>query len=332
MTRIAPVATVTCGPGRSGKKTMDPETYFADDYQSARGKFLSACRALRLLPQAYRAPAAPGVSRAPLADSVRLGDPAARHMLVVCGGDRQADALCCSAILVGWLKEFATAHLPHDTAILLVHHGPVPPAGGDAETVGGPPPEWEDDLLAKVEKRYAEYARRKGVDSMGKPLAQADAQTIAGYPGAVLDDLVKWLSSAAVGRIAFADIRVGLGPFGEAEIAPCHPPDSAGARRVRSWFGLGEPSDARATAPQQPDALSTGLIRRLPEAEITAFSAAFGTYSMMSVLDTLTIRPRGEAVPDPRPLLFPSDPAWRNAVWRNAVILLQRTLTALHSS
>ncbi len=310
---------------------MDAEAYFTDDYRSARGKFLSACRARRLLPQAYRAAAAPGGPDVPLADSVRLGDPSARHMLVVCGGDRQADALCCSAIAVGWLNEFANAHLPHDTAILLVHHGPVP-AGGDAASEDGPPPEWEDDLLAKVEKRYAEYARRKGVDSLGRPLAPEELRAVAGYPAAVLDELVKWLGSAAAGRIAIADIRVGLGPYGEAEVTPCHASDSAAARRVRSWFGLADPPDGQAVVPQEPDSLAAGLIRRLPEAEITAFSAAFGTYSMMSVLDSLTIRPAGQAVPDPRELLFPSDGAWRTAVWRNAIILLQRTLTALHSS
>lgn len=311
---------------------MDAEAFFAENYQSARGKFLSACRALRLLPQAHRASMEAEDPGPPLVDSIRLGDPAARHVLVICGGDRQVDALCCSAIEVGWLNEFAEAHLPHDTAILLLHHGPVPPDGGDAPAGGGPPPEWEDDLLAKVEKRYAEYARRKGVDSLGAPLAAAEKHGVAGYPGTVLDSLAKWLNSATAGRIAFVDIRVGLGPYGEAEITPCHPQDTEAAKRVRSWFGLADPPEDDAAAPQEPDSLAAGLIRRLPEAEITAFSATFGTYSMMSVLDSLTTRPEGEAVPDPRQLLSPSDEAWRNAVWRNAIIVIQRALTALHSS
>jgi hypothetical protein len=311
---------------------MDAEAFFAENFRGARHKFLSACRALRLLPQAHRASAGPEEPDPPLVDSVRLGDPAARHVLVVCGGDRQVDALCCSAIEVGWLNEFADANLPHDAAILLLHHGPVPPEGGDAPPRGGPPPEWEDDLLSKVEKRYAEYARRKGVDSLGAPLDSPEAQAIAGYPGPVLDSVAKWLNSAAAGRIAFVDIRVGLGPYGEAEITPCHPPGTAAARRVRSWFGLADPPEEHAAAPQEPDSLAAGLIRRLPEAEITAFSATFGTYSMMSVLDSLTARPEGKAVPDPRQLLFPSDEAWRNAVWHSAIIVIQRALTALHSS
>jgi len=311
---------------------MDAEAFFAENYRSARGKFLSACRASRLLPKAFRAAAGPGDADPPLVDSVRLGDPAAQHMLVLCGGDRQVDALCCSAIAVGWLNEFANARLPHDTAILLLHHGAIPPEGGETLARGGPPPEWEDDLLAKVEQRYAEYARRKGVDALGRPLAAHELQTIPGYPGAVLDSVAKWLHSAANGRIAFVDVRVGLGPYGEAEITPCHPPDTAAARRVRSWFGLADPPEEHAAAPQQPDSLAAGLIRRLPEAEITTFSATFGTYSMMSVLDSLATRPEGEALPDPRQLLFPSDAAWRNAVWRNAIIVIQRVLTALHSS
>lgn len=310
---------------------MDTDDYFAEDYRRARGKFLSACRATRLLPQAYRAPAAEGEPQGLLADSVRLGDPAARHMLVVCGGDRVVDALCCSAIEVGWLSEFGGASLPQDTAILLVHHGPVPPTGGEIPSHDGPPPEWESDLLAKVEERYAEYAREKGVDSLGRPLIQPGRQSTAGYPAAMLDSLAKWLASAATGRVAIVDVRVGLGPYGEAEITPCHPPGSAAARRVRSWFGLADPLERDTIAPQQVDSLAAGLIDRLPDAEITAFSASFGTYSMMSVLETLTDRPRGQAVPDPRQLLFPSDATWRTAVWRSAIVMLQRALSALHS-
>jgi hypothetical protein len=310
---------------------MDTDDFFAEDYRRARGKFLSACRAVRLLPQAYRTSEEQEERQILLADSVRLGDPAARHMLVVCGGDRAVDALCCSAIEVGWLSEFGGASLPQDTAILLVHHGPVPPTGGEIPSREEPPPEWEDDLLAKVEQRYAEYAREKGVDSLGRPLAQPGRRTVAGYPGAMLDSLAKWLGSAAAGRIAFVDVRVGLGPYGEAEITPCHPPDSAAARRVRSWFGLADPLERDSVAPQEPDSLVAGLIHRLPDAEVTAVSASFGTYSMMSVLETLTDRPRGRAVPDPRQLLFPSDAAWRTAVWQSSIVVLQRVLSALHS-
>jgi len=310
---------------------MDTDDYFSEDYRRARSKFLSACRAVRLLPQVYQVSQGREGQRIPLADSVRLGDPAARHMLVVCGGDRAVDALCCSAIEIGWLSEFGAASLPQDTAILLVHHGAVPPTAGEGPANDEPPPEWEDDLLAKVEQRYAEYAREKGIDSLGRPLAQISPETAAGYPRHMLDSLAKWLGSAAAGRIAFVDIRVGLGPYGEAEITPCHPVHSAAARRARAWFGLPDPPDREPVAPQAPDSLAAGLINRLADAEITVVSASFGTYSMMSVLDTLASRPKGQAVPDARRLLFPSDAAWRKAVWKSAIVVLQRALSVLRS-
>lgn len=309
---------------------MDADAFFSRNVSDARGKFLTACRAQRLLPQAYRWPSDPTETALPLVDSVRVGDPAARRMLVVCGGDHQADALCCSAVVVGWLSEFAGKGLPRDTAVLLLQHGAAPPTGGEPASADVPPPAWEDDLLAKAEERYAEYARRKGVDSLGAPLAGAGAG-LAGYPAGVLDAVAKWLDSAADGRIAIVDIRVGLGPFGEAEITPCHPPDTTAARRVQAWFGLPDPPDGAQTAPQEPDSLATGLIRRQPDAEITAFSAAFGTYSMMSVLESLAARPAGDAVPDTRQILFPDDSAWRAAVWRSATRVIQRTLTALRA-
>jgi hypothetical protein len=310
---------------------MDADDYFSEDYQRARAKFLAACRRTRLLPQAYRASAENGERSLPLADSVRLGDPAARHMLIICGGDRPADALCCSAIEIGWIYDIASASLPEDSAVLLVHHGPVPPASTENPLPAGSPPEWESDLLTKVEQRYAEYAREKGIDSLGRPLARPEPHTTSGYPVSMLDALAKWLNSTADGRIAIIDIRIGLGPYGEAEIAPCHPADSLAAARVRTWFGLADSADANTAASQQPDSLAAGLIGRLPEAEVTVFTASFGTYSMMSVLEALAIRPKGNSLPDPRELLFPTDAAWRTAVWRNAVSVLQLALAGLRA-
>lgn len=332
MTRILRTAGLISRPERLPRPVMDADDYFSEDYRRARAKFLAACRAKRLLPQAYRASAEGDAGQLPLADSVRIGDPAARHMLVMCGGDRAVDALCCSAVEVGWISDIAAASLPEDSAVLLVHHGPVPLAGDEVPARAGPPPEWESDLLTKVERRYAEYAREKGIDSLGRPLSWPDPYTASAYPGTMLDALVKWLDSAAGGRIAIVDVRIGLGPYGEAEIVPCHPPDSAAAARVRAWFGLADQPDTNATTPQEPDSLAAGLIRRLPEAEVTAFSATFGTYSMMSVLETLAARPKGTSLPDPRELLFPTDVAWRTAVWRSAVVMLQRALAALRAS
>lgn len=310
---------------------MDAGEYFAESYRSARGKFLAACKTLRLSPTAFRPPGGPGEPEPALLDFVRLGDPAATHILAICGGDRRIDALCCSAIEVGWLNEFATANLPRDTAIALLHHGPAPKSGGEATGTDEPPPEWEDDVLANVEKRYAEYARLQGVDALGAPLRTSSQADVPGYPAKMLDSVAMGLGSAATGRIAFIDIRVGLGRYGEAEITPCHPPDSAAARRVRSWFGMAELQDADGGADAQaPDSLAAGLMRRFPGAEITAFTAAFGTYSMMSVLNSLASRPEGDSAPDPRQLLFPTDDAWRDAVWHSAIIVVQRALTALH--
>lgn len=304
--------------------------YFAESFRSARGKFLAACEPLRLRPVAFRIPGGPGEPEPPLLDLVRLGDPAATHILAICGGDRQIDALCCSGIEVGWLNEFAKANLPDDTAIALLHHGPVPKSGGEA-VAEELPPEWDDDVLANVERRYAEYARLQGIDSTGAPLPVSSEPDVPGYPGKMLDSVAMALDSAATGRIAFLDVRVGLGRHGEAEIAPCHPPDSAAAKRVRSWFGVADPQEPDGSGDAQaPDSLVAGLMRRFPGAEITAFTAAFGTYSMMSVLDSLASRPEGRDAPDPRQLLFPRDDAWRDAVWHSAVIVIQRTLTALH--
>lgn len=310
---------------------MTAAEYFADSYRSARGKFLAACRDLRLRPTALHAEKGAGEPDPPLLDMLRLGSPLADHILVICGGDRKADALCCSAMEVGWLREFAKANLPGDTAIVLLHHGPAPETGGEVVTDSGPPPEWEDDLLAKVEQRYAEYARRQNIDASGAPLpAPADGDA-PGYSGETLDAVAQELRSAVTGRIAIVDIRVGLGPYGEAEITPCHAQSSDAAKRVHSWFNQEPSRDDKSEDMQTPGSLAAGLMRRMTSAQVTAFTASFGTWSMMSVLDSLAARPAGQTMPDTRALLFPDADEWRDTVWRNAIMVIQRTLTALHA-
>lgn len=310
---------------------MSAEDYFSKTYQSARAKFLAACRELRLQPTGFRTPGGPQEPDPPLVDCLRLGNPSANHLLVICGGDRKADALCCSGMETGWLREFGKANLPADTAILLLHHGAAPATGGEVPGAGGPTPQWEDDILAKVEERYAEYARQQGIDSTGAPLdgpADGDAH---GYPGRVLDMLAHTIGPAADGKIVFIEIRVGSGPWGHAELTPCHPLNSAGARRIRKWFSLPAHSENELHEPRELDSLGAGLRRRFPQADITAASASFGTYSMMSVLENLAARPEGQAIPETAAMVYPEDPAWRDAVWKNAIVVIQRVLTRLHA-
>ena len=310
---------------------MSAEDYFSKTYQDARAKYLAACRELRLQPTGFRAPDGPQEPEPPLVDCLRLGNPSASHLLVICGGDRKIDALCCSGIETGWLSEFGKANLPADTAILLLHHGAAPATGGEVPGAGAPPPQWEDDILAKVEERYAEYARQQGIDSTGAPLDRPADGDVSGYPGQVLDLLAHAMGPAADGKIVFIEIRVGTGPWGEAEMTPHHPLNSAGARRVRKWFSLPAPPEDDLQEIRELDSLGAGLRRRFPQADITAASASFGTYSMKSVLENLAARPEGRSIPETGAMVYPEDPEWRDAVWRSAIVVIQRVLTRLHA-
>jgi hypothetical protein len=310
---------------------MSAEEYFSKTYQSARAKFLAACRELRLQPTGFRAPDGQPEPEPPLVDCLRLGNPSADHLLVICGGDRKADALCCGGIETGWLREFGKANLPADTAIVLLHHGAAPATGGEVPGVGDPPPQWDNDILAKVEERYAEYARRHGIDSSGAPLAGPADGDVPGYPGQMLDMLAHAVAPAATGTIVFIEVRVGSGPWGEAELTPRHPPASANAKRLRKWFSLPEPSDDEPEGDREMDSLGASLRRRFPRADITAASAAFGTYSMMSVLESLAARTDSQAMPETGEMVYPQSAEWRDAVWHSAIVVIQRALTGLHS-
>ncbi len=310
---------------------MSTKEYFAKTGQSARAKFLAACRELRLQPTEFPMPEGLKASEPPSVYCLRLGSPSASQLLVICGGDRKIDALCCAGIETGWLKEFGKANLPADTAILLLHHGAAPQSGGEIPGAGGPAPQWEDDILAKVEERYAEYARQHGIDSAGAPLAGSTEGDVPGYPTKVLDMLARSVAQAEPDKLVFLEIRVGTGPWGEAELTPRHPQNSNGAQRLRKWFSLPQPSEEGLQGNGELDSLGAGLRRRFPRADITAATASFGTYSMTSVLETLAARPEGRARPETGAMVYPDNPEWRDAVWRSAIVIIQRALTGMHA-
>lgn len=304
------------------------EDFFCRSAAAAREKFVLACRPMGIVPRIYRAPGE--AAGPPLADVVRLGNESANRLLVLCGGNRASDALCCSAVEIGWLTDFAKASLPPGIAILLVHHGAAPASGGEDNLALPEIPQWDDDVLAKVEERYAAYAREKGLDSEGNPLPAAEIDNqVAGFPPDMLDEMARSLFQGSGERMAVIDIRIGLGPFGEADVTPCHPPGSVGARRAKTWFNLPEPAEGDKPPQQLADSMAAGLARRTQAPEVTTVSLEFGTYSMQSVLDSLAERKEGQTRPDTRRLLHPDSAAWKEAVWHSAIIAIQRALTGL---
>lgn len=318
------------GPGYIGQ--MATNDYFSTDFDEARDKFFAACRTQNLRPVEIMGHGTFG-GAAPLVDIVRLGDRAARRILVIGGGDRLADALVCSAVQVGWLREFGGAALPPDIAVVLLHHGGAPRTGGEAPAGARIPPQWNSDLLTKVEERYAAYAREKGVDHMGAPLEEAaDGNGDApGYTGDVLDAVAGHLGGIAVGRLTFLDVWIGLGPYGEAGIVGCHEPGTVASDRIRVAFSLPPQIEDEPVAQGSPASMTAGLMRRFPGVDLTAVRLEFGTYSMLSVLDILSSRNPDRSLPDTRRLRNPDSVDWRESVWRGAIMNIQRALAGLHS-
>lgn len=310
---------------------MSAEDYFSKTYQSARAKFLAACREQRLQPTEFRTPDGAPAPEPPLVDCLRLGNPSADQLLVICGGDRRIDALCCAAVETGWLKEFGKASLPADTAIAMLHHGAAPATGGELADDFGAVPQWEDDILARVEQRYAEYARQHGIDSTGAPLSEPGDGDVPGYPAKILDALHHAVAPTVPTAVVFLDFRVGTGPWGEAELTPCHPIESSNARRARKWFSLPNPSADDPRGERELGSLGTGLRRRFSQVDITAVTVSLGTYSMKTVLESLAARPEGESIPQTGSMVYPQDPAWREAIWKSAIVVIQRALTGLHT-
>ncbi|MEX2615256.1 MAG: DUF2817 domain-containing protein [Alphaproteobacteria bacterium] len=278
----------------------------------ARNRFLAACSLAGASTTAYRNVPA-GDSRSPVwVDIARLGAPDASAVLILSCGLHGVEGFCGSTIFTDWLSEGRQRRLAPDTGMIFIHA--ILPEGVGAGGLAAPDARsdrnWSDNILNAAARRFARYARAKGLSGTGEPEAPA-----ADTRPAWLIDIFQSIAQEACEHardIGLIEFHTSLLPAGAVNVASCHKPDTAGDRRVRDWFG--EESGTGDDGPAALDCFALGFGDRLREHTLTAAHADFGTYTTRSVLRLEARRTAAERRADIGGLFFPDSKAWRDMV------------------
>jgi hypothetical protein len=293
-----------------------------NDRDSARIRFLAACRLTGAATTAYRGPDGCWL------DIARLGPADARAVLILSCGLQGVEGFCGSGILTHWMNQGLQRAMPRDATLVLIHA--IVPAGMSA--VGATAPQdaasrdWNDTVLQAAARRFARYARAKGLTKKPTPPAPGGA-----------GDRVTWLAdaykalaqgvAAQGGPVGLIEFHTSLRPFGAVAVTSPHAIGDAADRRVMQWFG--EAAGAGNGGPASLDCFALGFGEHLTPARLTAAHVDFGVYSMPSVLRLEARRTAAERRADIDGLFFPASPAWRKSVCESGVAIIDQALQGL---
>lgn len=183
-------------------------------------------------------------------------------------------------------------------------------------------------MLAAAEERFAAYAEAQGMDASFGQTGQSDVRRFH-WPDDILKSIVERFLGAAT-DVALLSLQLGLGPYGQAEVIPCHPASSAAGTRLTEWY---DGNDALVTTDDSapPGALMAGLMEELGDAHVTSAVLECGVYSTQSVLASLGHRPQngGAALNSAERIFYPQEDAWQSAVWQHSERAIRQTLGGL---
>ena len=299
----------------------DIET-FAEDYFSAREKFLSTCAALPGQLRQFQHPTAQFRNQPLVTDVFWLGPSQAAKVLVIISATHGVEGFCGSASQVNWLKHEA---LPdNDIALLFIHalnpygfahlrrvnednvdlnrncidFSKIPDNAGYRELAPVLLPEqWTEASIRAAQAKLNEYRALHGQRQTEEAVSGGQYQYPDGlfYGGSApswsrrnIETIIADYRLAERACVAVVDIHSGLGPYGYGEVISDHPPESAGAALAKRWFGHSVTEPACGTSTSVP---KLGL---LDYAWHAAFgdrgcyvTLEFGTYSVEAMFEVL---------------------------------------------
>ncbi len=278
----------------------------------ARNRFLAACSLAGASTTAYRS-AVSGDDQAPgWVDIARLGSPDAPAVLILSCGLHGVEGFCGSTIFTDWLTEGRQHRLAPETGMIFIH-AILPEgvgAGGMAAPDTRPGATWSDNILNAAARRFARYARSKGLSGSD----DTDARPADTRPVWLIDIFASIAQEAGehARDIGLIEFHTSLLPAGAVNVTSSHKPDSAGDKRVRDWFG--EETAAGPDGPATLDCFALGFGDRLRDHDLTAAHADFGTYTTRSILQLNARRTAAERRADIGSLFFPDSEPWRDMV------------------
>jgi Protein of unknown function (DUF2817) len=288
---------------------------FSSQYDEARDKFLQAATRAGAAVQQWPHPLK-GPASEPLAtDTAWLGPADASRVLVVLSATHGVEGFAGSGPQVDLLQGPVPAHLPADTAVLLLHavnpHGfawwrrvteenvdlnrnwvdftqPLPANPGyEAMRVHYNPTSLDAATLARYDAAIQAYRQQHGLHA--ERVARSTGQYVDPegiFYGGHDRTWARRTSEAILAQhlgtartVAIVDLHTGLGPYGYGEPICNHAPGSSRVQRARRWWGpsVTEPLLGTSSSQEKTGLTEFGYERALAHADIAFVALEYGT-------------------------------------------------------
>ena len=356
--------------------------YFSADYKKARNKFLEASHAVDASIESFKNPYTSPEGEPLFTDVAQIGPKDAKSILVLVSGTHGVEGFTGSGIQTGLLRKGITSRMKPGMSIVLIHA--LNPYGfshlrrfnednvdpnynfGDHSKPYPANPGYEDlaDTIspksmslwanAKARLRFLWYRLRNGKLKLEEAISGGQHTHPQGLFYGGLSEVwsnktiraiaSRYLSNAE--QVVVVDFHTGLGPYGHAEVILNESEDSPAYRRAVEWWG----ARVKTTASRQSvsvhlhETLKLALPKMLPDAEVTAISLEFGTFSPVKVFWALRAENwlhhyGGNDHPDAKKIkaellrmFYPDGDDWKNFVWSQGKEVAERTLSELNLS
>jgi predicted deacylase len=297
--------------------SIAPEPHFSPDYFEARERFFGAAEACGARLESHPMAALSLGGESLSIDVAYLGPEAPRSVIAMSSGLHGAEGFAGSAIQHHFLaKQWSGFDLPADGGVLLVHalnpfgfsavrrvnesnvdlnrnflqhpdgHAPNP---GYEELYDAINPQTLDEA-ADLAQRGAllEYAQKHGFPKLQEVLTvgqyvHPEGVQFGGQEPEESNRLLREIAAEqtrGASRVAWIDFHTGLGPWGEVEMILESPADTPDFARATAWWGncVRSTADGESVSAAVHGSIRVGLAESLPEAELTAVGAEFGTH------------------------------------------------------
>lgn len=379
-TLLAAIWAGSCGVPEGNEKLREEMKYFPFSYEEARQNFIEASREAGGVVKSYKNPLKGPGGEDLFSDVTLLGPSDAKSFLLLISGTHGVEGFTGSALQTGLLHEGFFDSLGENVAVLFVHA--LNPYGFahlrrfnednvdlnrnfvDHEKPYVDNPRYEElkgaisphsiSFMANTGAilKLIWYRLRHGPDALKEAVTlgqytDSDGLFYGGnfetWSNRTLHDIVgRHLSEAK--RVISVEIHTGLGPFGGAEIILNEARNSPAYRRAKAWWGdlVKATGSGESVSGDISGSVKSAFPAILPEAEVTAVSLEFGTYSAAKVFWALRTEnwlhhygggDHPESMKIKARLLeafYPSDDKWKALVWKQGRKVIDQGLVGLY--
>ncbi len=290
---------------------------FARDYADARTRFLAAALAAGGSLRAYENPLRGPQGEALATDTAWFGPADAGKVLVLQSATHGVEGFTGAGVIQDWLGGDCQAHLPADTAALLIHainpHGfawlrrvteenvdlnrnfvdfdaPLPENPGHDELADALVPRaLTGPLFDAAEDKIADWRAKHGdrafqIARGGGQYKHEHSMFFGGFGPTwsrrILEQIIADNSLAARAQVAVIDYHTGLGPFGYGEPICSHLEGTPALARAKRWYGqsLTEPAAGTSSSVPKVGLNEFGWEATLGD-KLTFVALEYGTYT-----------------------------------------------------